>query len=118
MVRDNQTVLNTTLQTENFGNMGIDANNTWTPPLFDVTPASVLIAIVLTVLVVVTICGNLIVLLAFLVDQKLRQPFNLFILNLAVTDFFVAITAMPFYTIDTLLGYWPFGQVSLVCLLR
>ncbi|XP_060552180.1 alpha-2A adrenergic receptor-like [Ruditapes philippinarum] len=44
-------------------------------------------------------------------EKRLLQPFNMFILNLAVTDFSVAITAMTFYTLDTLLGYWPFGTI-------
>ena len=100
------TFVNTSLQT-------VQPDNAWTPPDFDVTAKNVLMAIVLTVLDVVTLVGNLVVLVAFFVDSRLRQPFNLFIMNLAVTDFLVAITAMPFYTIDTLLGYWPFGQVSL-----
>ena len=30
--------------------------------------------------------------------------------NLAVTDVSVAVTAMSFYTFDVLLGYWPFGE--------
>ena len=100
------TFVNTSLQTE-------QPDNAWTPPDFEVTAKNILMAIVLTVLDVVTLVGNLVVLVAFFVDSRLRQPFNLFIMNLAVTDFLVAITAMPFYTIDTLLGYWPFGQVSL-----
>ena len=31
-------------------------------------------------------------------------------LNLAVTDVSVGLTAMSFYTFDVLLGYWPFGD--------
>lgn len=93
----------------------VDVNVTaWTPPEFDATPANILVAIVLTAVVIMTSFGNLIVLIAFFVDAKLRQPFNLYIMNLAVTDFLVGITAMSFYSIDTVLGYWPFGQVSLV----
>lgn len=105
MAEENTTLLNST----------VDANGSvelWVPPEFDATPGNIMMAVVLTALDIVTIFGNLIVLVAFLVDSKLRQPFNLFIMNLAVTDVLVAITAMPYYTIDTLLGYWPFGQVS------
>ena len=112
MAVENQTFENTTQFGTNSTQVSIEVDDIWIPPEFDVTPANVLIAITLTTLDIVTIFGNLIVLIAFLVDNKLRQPFNLFIMNLAVTDFLVAITAMPFYTIDTLLGYWPFGQVS------
>ena len=83
----------------------------WTPPDIDVTPSYVLKAIGLTAVVIVTSFGNLIVLVAFVVDSKLWQPFNLYIMNLAVTDFLVGVSAMTFNSIDILMGYWPFGQV-------
>ena len=92
-----------------------NADAKWTAPDFNVTPSNVLIAISLTAVVIVTSFGNLIVLIAFVVDTKLWQPFNLYIMNLAVTDFLVGFVAMSFYSIDTLLGYWPFGQVR-ICL--
>ena len=116
MAAENQTFVNTTSSIINTTvtlstNDSEHSESEWVPPNFDPSGANILMAVVLTALVLVTLFGNLIVLVAFLVDTKLRQPFNLFIMNLAVTDFLVAITAMPFYTIDTLLGYWPFGQV-------
>ena len=83
----------------------------WEPPPFDASVSNILLAITLSVLDILTIFGNLLVLLAFVMEKRLLQPFNLFILNLAVTDFSVAITAMTFYTLDTLLGYWPFGTI-------
>ena len=85
----------------------------WRAPAINVTPSYVLKAMGLTAVVVITIFGNLIVLIAFIVDSKLWQPFNLYIMNLAVTDFLVGVSAMTFCTIDTLIGYWPFGQVSI-----
>ena len=85
----------------------------WRTPVVNVTPSYVLKALGLTAVVVITIFGNLIVLVAFILDSKLWQPFNLYIMNLAVTDFLVGVSAMTFCVIDTLLGYWPFGQVSI-----
>lgn len=79
--------------------------------IMEVTPKSILITLTLCIIVMVTIVGNCLVLLAFGLDSRLRQPFNYFIVNLAVTDFLVALFAMSFYTIDTLLGYWPFGVI-------
>lgn len=89
----------------------INKNRTdeWQTPTFDASVKNIILAVVLGILDIVTIFGNLLVILSFMIERKLLQPFNLFILNLAVTDFLVAITAMTFYTIDTLLGYWPFG---------
>ena len=83
----------------------------WMPPEFDPSVKNIILMIVLVILDIVTIFGNLLVLLSFVIERRLLQPFNLFILNLAVTDFSVAITAMTFYTIDTVLGYWPFGSI-------
>lgn len=88
-----------------------NTTDVWVPPMFNASAKNVLLAIILTTIDVVTIFGNLLVLVAFVVERKLFQPFNMFIFNLAVTDFLVAVTAMTFYTIDTLLGYWPFGYV-------
>jgi hypothetical protein len=34
----------------------------------------------------------------------------MYIVNLAITDLFVGLTAMSFYTTENLLGYWPFGR--------
>ncbi|KAL3836964.1 hypothetical protein ACJMK2_022366 [Sinanodonta woodiana] len=78
---------------------------------FKVTAENISLAITLILLDVITILGNFLVLLSFVVEPRLREPFNMYIFNLAVTDFLVAITAMTFYTINTLLGYWPFGMV-------
>lgn len=77
----------------------------------EVTAKNILVTLTLSIIVLITIAGNLLVLLSFALDAKLRQPFNYFIVNLAVTDLLVALFAMSFYTIDTLLGYWPFGTI-------
>ncbi|ESP02351.1 hypothetical protein LOTGIDRAFT_54386, partial [Lottia gigantea] len=60
--------------------------------------------------VFITIAGNVLVLIAFYKEKKLRTVFNLYIVNLAITDIGVAATAMSFYIIDNILGYWPFGE--------
>ena len=69
----------------------------------------VIVALLLFVLTFVTVSGNVIVLLAFVIEKKLRNTFTYFIANLAVTDFFVGFVAMLFYTFDTVFGFWPFG---------
>ena len=74
----------------------------------------ILICLVLFVIIVVTIIGNVIVIAAFVVEKKLRTTFTVYILNLAVAAVCVAVTAMTFYTIDVLLGWWPFGEVRTI----
>ena len=87
-----------------------EGTTAFTPTEFQATVKNVIFAVVLTTIAVVTIFGNLLVILSFVFERRLLQPFNLYILNLAVTDFFVGMTAMTFYSLDTLLGYWPFGR--------
>ncbi len=73
-----------------------------------------IIASVFTVaLVLATASGNMIVLLAFILDRKLahQNHFNYYIINLAITDLSVPLLSSWLYMVDTLLGYWPFGEV-------
>jgi hypothetical protein len=77
----------------------------------EITGGKIAMGIGLCVIVCITFAGNLIVLLAIKRDKRLQTLFNYYIVNLAVTDMAVAVTAMSFYTIDNILGYWPFGEV-------
>ena len=72
---------------------------------------NIIIGSVLLLFTVVTIVGNLLVIISPFVDRKLRNTFTYYIINLGMTDFLVALTAMSFYSFDIMLGYWPFGEV-------
>ena len=60
-------------------------------------PSAILTGIVLYILVLITLVGNIFVLLAVYIEKSLQTAFNFFIVNLAITDTCVAATAMSFY---------------------
>jgi len=72
----------------------------------------VLVGGVLTLLTLLTVCGNLLVVISVCFVKKLKQPSNYLIVSLAVADLSVAVVVMPFVSITDLIGgQWIFGRV-------
>ncbi|EFO82140.1 CRE-DOP-1 protein [Caenorhabditis remanei] len=64
-----------------------------------------------SILIILALFGNLLVCAAILWDRSLRkQPENLFLVSLAVSDLLVSVLVMVFAAVNDILGYWPFGQ--------
>jgi presenilin-like A22 family membrane protease len=74
-------------------------------------PAQIALCVFQFSIVLVCALANILVLISFANEKKLRTTFSILIANLALTDFIVAIIPMNFYTINTTLGYWPLGKV-------
>ncbi|XP_039591848.1 histamine H3 receptor-like [Polypterus senegalus] len=64
----------------------------------------------IALLVVATVFGNALVMLAFVVDKSLRTQNNFFLLNLAISDFLVGAFCIPLYTPYVLTGRWTLGR--------
>ncbi|WAQ97170.1 ADA1A-like protein, partial [Mya arenaria] len=76
-----------------------------------ITWDKILIGIVLYMVTLVTILGNILVLVAVKINRRLQTTFNYYIVNLAITDVAVGLTAMSFQATFIVFGRWPFGEV-------
>ncbi|XP_066525196.1 alpha-2Da adrenergic receptor [Hoplias malabaricus] len=86
-----------------------DVGNTTRPwPHADV--AAAFIIVVVSLLIVLTIVGNALVIVAVLTSRALRAPQNLFLVSLACADVLVAALVIPFSLANEVMGYWYFGS--------
>ncbi|KAM3924295.1 alpha-2B adrenergic receptor [Leptodactylus fuscus] len=68
------------------------------------------IAAVIAFLILFTIFGNVLVIIAVLTSRSLKAPQNLFLVSLAAADILVATLIIPFSLANELMGYWYFGK--------
>lgn len=92
----------------------IDPSEAWHDSYFGVKLAvpeweAILMAIVLSVIIVLTIIGNILVILSVFTYKPLRIVQNFFIVSLAVADLTVALLVLPFNVAYSILGRWEFG---------
>nr|6KUW_A Chain A, Alpha-2C adrenergic receptor [Homo sapiens]6KUW_B Chain B, Alpha-2C adrenergic receptor [Homo sapiens] len=83
----------------------------WGPPRGQYSAGAVAgLAAVVGFLIVFTVVGNVLVVIAVLTSRALRAPQNLFLVSLASADILVATLVMPFSLANELMAYWYFGQ--------
>ncbi|XP_053954493.1 tyramine/octopamine receptor [Anastrepha ludens] len=70
---------------------------------------AILTTIVLSIIIVLTIIGNILVILSVFTYKPLRIVQNFFIVSLAVADLTVALLVLPFNVAYSILGRWEFG---------
>ncbi|XP_051975652.1 muscarinic acetylcholine receptor M2-like [Xyrauchen texanus] len=73
----------------------------------------VLIVLGLSTLSLITIIGNILVMLSIKVNRNLQTVNNYFLFSLACADLFIGVFSMNLYTVYIVIGHWPLG--TLVC---
>uniref|UniRef100_A0A8D0BM78 Muscarinic acetylcholine receptor n=1 Tax=Salvator merianae TaxID=96440 RepID=A0A8D0BM78_SALMN len=73
-------------------------------------PVSILLVMLMGFMVLITVLGNTLVIVAFTVDKSLRTQGNFFFLNLAIADLLVGGFCIPLYVPYILMGEWKFGK--------
>ncbi|XP_077992580.1 dopamine receptor 1-like [Glandiceps talaboti] len=71
---------------------------------------SILIGFVLSLIIVTSVVGNVLVCVAVCIDRKLHKTTYLFTVSLAMADLLVSILVMTFAVFNDLRGYWIFGM--------
>ncbi|KAM9496288.1 trace amine-associated receptor 13c-like [Clarias gariepinus] len=80
-------------------------------PERSVSPAVyILLYVCSAAVVLLTVCGNLLIIISILHFNQLHTPTNMLVLSLAVSDFFVGIFLMPVIFVWTIESCWIFGR--------
>uniref|UniRef100_A0A3Q2XHZ1 5-hydroxytryptamine receptor 4 n=3 Tax=Haplochromini TaxID=319058 RepID=A0A3Q2XHZ1_HAPBU len=78
---------------------------------------TIALSIFLSLIIIMTVFGNLLVMVALCKDRHLRKKkTNYFIVSLAFADLLVALVVMPFAAIELTTGQWRYGEIF--CLVR
>uniref|UniRef100_A0A0V0J7R8 Muscarinic acetylcholine receptor M3 n=1 Tax=Schistocephalus solidus TaxID=70667 RepID=A0A0V0J7R8_SCHSO len=76
---------------------------------------TVIYSILSTIVSIACISGNLLVLVAFILDRGVRTSNNYFIISLAFTDILIGLISINFFMLYLMLGYWPLGNIVCEC---
>ncbi|KAK7138243.1 hypothetical protein R3I94_013769 [Phoxinus phoxinus] len=87
-------------------------NGTDAPVSGPVNWRTAMITLITIPLSIITIIGNVLVMISFRVNPLLRTVSNYFLLSLAVADFILGAISMNLYTTYILIGQWTLGNLA------
>ncbi|XP_042153857.1 muscarinic acetylcholine receptor M2-like [Oncorhynchus tshawytscha] len=90
---------------------GTDAGSVTEPESPYKTVEVVFIVLVAGSLSLVTVIGNILVMLSIKVNRNLQTVNNYFLFSLACADLIIGLCSMNLYTVYIVIGYWPLGPV-------
>lgn len=73
------------------------------------TSTKIIEACLLVLLMLLSLFGNALICYVITVNQRLRTPSNMLVLNLAVSDILMAVICMPLSLGVLVTGRWPYG---------
>ncbi|XP_037111139.1 muscarinic acetylcholine receptor M2-like [Syngnathus acus] len=94
-----------TVNTSSGGDAGLSSAKPYT------TVEIVLIILVAGSLSLITVIGNILVMLSIKVNRNLQTVNNYFLFSLACADLIIGVGSMNLYTVYIVIGYWPLGAV-------
>ncbi|XP_021920808.1 tyramine/octopamine receptor-like isoform X2 [Zootermopsis nevadensis] len=77
----------------------------------ELTWQNVCLAVLLCILILVTVVGNTLIIVAVMTTRRLRTVTNCFVMSLAVADWLVGIFVMPLKVALQIMGTWELGWV-------
>ncbi|XP_066569528.1 trace amine-associated receptor 13c-like [Amia ocellicauda] len=87
------------------------SKNTSCPKQIQSPYVSVMLYVSLVCVAILTVCGNLVVIISISHFKQLHTPTNLFVLSLAVADLLVGVFVMPFDMVKLIESCWYFGDL-------
>uniref|UniRef100_A0A673MVL6 Muscarinic acetylcholine receptor n=1 Tax=Sinocyclocheilus rhinocerous TaxID=307959 RepID=A0A673MVL6_9TELE len=109
MLSKDHFMMNSTSFTPNLSSL---SNGTDVAVSGPVTWRMAMITLITVPLSIITIIGNVLVMISFRVNPLLRTVSNYFLLSLAVADFILGAVSMNLYTTYILIGQWTLGHLA------